>query len=64
MIKVVITTTLTCTEDQFHGEEMNELLNDVRTGKMSRQLKKGPVSDATVTYWTDYKIKNNREDCK
>lgn len=62
MVKVVITTTLHMTPEQFKSDKVQELLNDIKSGKAKRELNEGRrgeknVEKITMSYWTDAKNK-------
>ena len=59
MIETVITMKIKTTKEQFESKDFQELLNDVKTGKLSREMKDAKhgkmVEDVAVSYWTNYK---------
>lgn len=61
MVKTTITVNIFNTPDQFESEEFQELLNEIKSGEYQREMRrdeKSPVTNVTVTYWTNYKTKN------
>ena len=56
-IKVVITTSMEMTRKQYESEEVQEVLKDINSGEMKRELTKNNVVDkVTITYWTNAKL--------
>jgi hypothetical protein len=48
--------------EQYESDEIQELINDIKSGKGQRELErdnenKKRVNHITMTYWTDAKIK-------
>jgi len=59
MIETVITMKIKTTREQFESKVFQDMLNDIKTGKLSRDLKEARhgklIENASVTYWTNYK---------
>lgn len=58
MIKVVITTTMYMTPEQFKLDKVQEVLDSINSGEAQRELNTPKVLEkVTMSYWTDAKQK-------
>ncbi len=59
MIETVITLKFKTTKEQFEHKDFQEMLNEVKSGKLARDFKDDKhgkkVKDVTCVYWTNYK---------
>lgn len=63
MIKVVITTTMYMTPEQYQSDKVQEVLKSINSGEMKKELNKSKVVEkVTVSYWTDAKQKLKEDD--
>jgi hypothetical protein len=57
-VTTVITIKLKTTAEGFESEDFQDVINTIKTGKMSKEFKeqkKVKIISADCTYWTDYK---------
>jgi hypothetical protein len=69
MIETVITIKLKTDRETFEQKDFQEVLNQIKSGKMRREFESGGRKDkwtikADCTYWTNYKqaIKENKDE--
>lgn len=63
MIKVVITTTMYMTPEQYQSDKVQEVLESINNGEMKKELNENKVVEkVTITYWTDAKQKLKEND--
>ena len=60
MIETVITIKIKTTKDQYESDDFQDLINQIRTGKLSREMKDAKhgkmVESVDITYWSNYKL--------